>query len=118
MKLSFYLDDLTGNNGAIRLIPGSHFHRQTFAKTLRKDFQDSSAITDLYGIDGRDIPSYTVHSTPGDLIIWNFRTIHASYNGGERRRLFSLNFGEVTAGERDATQVPDKAIPMRSAVGS
>lgn len=118
VKLSFYLDDLTGSNGAIRLIPGSHFHQQTFARTLRKDFQDAASIPDLYGVDGRDIPSYTVHSTPGDLIIWSFRTIHASYNGGERRRLFSLNFGEVTAGERDAAQLPNKAIPIRSAVSS
>ena len=115
VKLSFYLDDLTGDNGAIRIIPGSHFHQQTFARTLRKDFIDSSAISDRYGIDGRNIPSYTVHSSPGDLVIWNFRTIHASYNGGERRRLFSLNFGEVTAGERDARQDMNKAIPMRTA---
>tara|TARA_B110000503_G_scaffold43274_1_gene70781 strand:- start:21187 stop:21960 length:774 start_codon:yes stop_codon:yes gene_type:complete len=118
IKLSFYLDDLTGGNGAIRIIPGSHFHQQTFAKTLRKDFLDSTVINERYGIDGRDIPSHTVQSAPGDLVIWNFRTIHASYNGGERRRLFSLNFGEVTAGDRDAAQDPNRAIPLRSATGN
>ena len=26
------------------------------------------------------------------MIAWDFRTIHASFNGGERRRLFSINF--------------------------
>ena len=31
---------------------------------------------------------------PGDVVAWNFRTIHASFNGQERRRLFSLNFKE------------------------
>ena len=115
VKLSFYLDDLTGHNGAIRIIPGSHFHNQTFAKTLRKDFKDSAKVSELYGISGGEIPSITIESTPGDLIIWNFRTIHGSYNGGERRRLFSMNFGEETAGSHDERQRPNKPIPAADA---
>lgn len=118
VKLSFYLDELSGANGAIRIIPGTHFHQQTYARTLRKDFKASAAVNELYGIDGGDIPSYTVESTPGDLIVWNFRTIHGSYNGGERRRLFSMNYGEVTPGSHDAAQVLNKPIPMRSALGN
>ncbi|MDZ7783049.1 MAG: phytanoyl-CoA dioxygenase family protein [Halioglobus sp.] len=102
IKLSFYLDDLTGENGAIRIIPGSHFHKQSFARTLRRDFDNPARIEELYGVDGRDIPSITVESSPGDLIVWNFRTIHASYHGGERRRLFSMNFGEQEPGNFDA----------------
>jgi hypothetical protein len=113
IKLSFYLDDLTGHNGAIRIIPGSHFHQQTYARTLRKDFNDPAAINDLYGIAGSDIPSYTVESIPGDLIVWNFRTIHGSYNGGERRRLFSMNFEEAVGGTYDGDQAPNKPVPMR-----
>jgi Phytanoyl-CoA dioxygenase (PhyH) len=118
IKLSFYLDDLTGGNGAIRIIPGSHFHQQTYARTLRKDFKDAAAMKDLYGIAGGEIPSCTVESTPGDLIIWNFRTIHGSYNGGERRRLFSMNFGEVEPGSHDAVQVQNKPIPIRETIGN
>jgi ectoine hydroxylase-related dioxygenase (phytanoyl-CoA dioxygenase family) len=103
VKLSFYLDDLTGESGAIRIIPGSHFHKQAFARTLRRDFDNPARIKDIYGVEGKDIPSITVESTPGDLIVWNFRTIHASYNGGERRRLFSLNYGEKEPGLFDAS---------------
>jgi len=116
VKLSFYLDDLTGDSGAIRIIPGSHFHQQTYAKTLLKAFKDPTGVSDIFGITGGEIPSVTVESTPGDLIVWNFRTIHGSYNGGERRRLFSMNFGEAVAGAHDANLVPTKPIRIRTAL--
>ena len=117
IKLSFYLDNLNRDSGAIRIIPGSHFHNQTYARTLIRDFTDASKITELYGVEGGDIPSVAIENTPGDLIIWNFRTIHGSYNGGERRRLFSLNFGEAVPGTHDGEkQKASKAIPLRSAL--
>ncbi len=117
VKLSVYLDELSGDSGAIRVIPGSHFHHQTFARTLRRDFNDPEKISDFYGVDGNEIPSITVESSPGDLIMWNFRTIHGSYNGGERRRLFSLNFGEKVPGTHDGAQIPDTPVRRRSALG-
>jgi hypothetical protein len=113
VKLSFYLDDLTGQNGAIRIIPGSHFHQQTFSKTLRRAFKEEAGIESVFGVPGGEIPSLVVESTPGDLVLWNFRTIHGSYNGGERRRLFSLNFGEKEPGTHDAGLRADKPIRMR-----
>lgn len=117
VKLSFYLDDLSGTNGAIRIIPGSHFHQQTFSRTLRRDFKNESGVEALYGIPGADIPSIVVESKPGDVIVWNFRTIHGSYNGGERRRLFSLNFGEADPGKHDASLRHDKPIKMEETTG-
>lgn len=117
VKLSFYLDDLTGQNGAIRIIPGSHFHQQTFSRTLRRAFKEESGVDSIFGIPGGDIPSIVVESSPGDLVMWNFRTIHGSYNGGERRRLFSLNFGEKEPGTHDAAQRADKPIRMREPLG-
>lgn len=115
VKLSFYLDDLTGKNGAIRIIPGSHFHQQSYARTLRKGLDGSRPVAEVFGVEGAEIPSITVESSPGDLIIWNFRTIHGSYQGGERRRLFSLNFGETVPGNHDGQQIPNKPVPIRSA---
>jgi hypothetical protein len=38
------------------------------------------------------VPSWTVDVDPGDLVVGNFRTMHASFNGGVRRRLFTMNF--------------------------
>ena len=116
IKLSFYLDDLNAESGAIRLIPGSQFHNQTFARTLNRNFHDATKISEFFGVAGGEIPSVTMENTPGDLIIWNFRTIHGSYNGGERRRLFSLNFGEAVAGTRDGQkQKASKPVQLRNA---
>jgi Phytanoyl-CoA dioxygenase (PhyH) len=96
VKLSFYLDPLHGQNGAIRMIPGSNFWQTPFAEELRRNTVDPSSIEEIYGVAPDQIPSWTLESEPGDVIAWNFRTIHASFNGGERRRLFSLNFREIT----------------------
>ena len=117
VKMSFYLDELSGQNGAIRVIPGSHFHNSTFARTLLKDLDDPTHVEDVYGVHGNDVPSVTLNSSPGDVIVWNFRTIHASYNGGERRRLFSLNFGEAVPGTHDGPDTKaSKPVLIRSAL--
>ncbi len=100
VKLSFYLDSLSGNSGAIRLIPGSNFYGESFAETLRKGLANPERIKEIYGVEGPEIPAWTLASEPGDLIVWNQRTIHASYNGEARRRSFALTFRErETPGE-------------------
>lgn len=93
-KLSFYLDPLRHDSGAVRVIPGTNHWESDYATTLRRDFQRFGEIPALYGIDGTSIPSATLDSDPGDLLLWDFRTIHSSYGGGQRRRLFTLNFRE------------------------
>lgn len=92
LKLSFYLDSLSGENGAIRMIPGTNHHTTPYANELRTKLSDPLQIEDIFGVPYNEIPSWTLASEPGDVIVWNFRTIHASLNGGERRRLFSINF--------------------------
>jgi ectoine hydroxylase-related dioxygenase (phytanoyl-CoA dioxygenase family) len=97
VKLSFYLDSLQADSGAIRVIPGTQHFRESFATALRNGFRDSTAIEEQFGVDPRDIPSIALETEPGDVVVWDFRTIHASYYGKTRRRLFSINFRENTA---------------------
>jgi ectoine hydroxylase-related dioxygenase (phytanoyl-CoA dioxygenase family) len=92
VKLSFYLDRLRADSGAIRVIPGTNFFNETFAKTVRRKLLDPDNIRNEFGVDGREIPSVPLETDPGDLVVWDFRTVHASYHGGVRRRLFSINF--------------------------
>jgi ectoine hydroxylase-related dioxygenase (phytanoyl-CoA dioxygenase family) len=97
VKLSFYLDTLRADSGAIRVIPGSQHFKESFAKALRKGFREPAEIEDQFGVAARDIPSVALETEPGDLVVWDFRTIHASYNGRVGRRLFSINFREKSA---------------------
>jgi hypothetical protein len=96
VKLSFYLDPLHGENGAIRMMPGTNHYQTEYASSLRTNLNDPLQIPDVFGVAPDEVPSWTLESEPGDVVVWNFRTIHASFNGGERRRLFSLNFRELT----------------------
>jgi hypothetical protein len=94
VKISFYLDALRGDSGAIRVIPGTNDYESEFSRSLRRTFNTPDQIAARFGVDPRDIPSITLDSDPGDVIAWDFRTIHASYYGNVRRRLFSINFRE------------------------
>ncbi len=96
VKLSFYLEPLSGTNGAIRMIPGTNFWRSEFAVAVREGVNDPAAIREVFGVEPQELPSWVLESQPGDCVVWNFRTVHASFNGNQRRRLFSLNFREAT----------------------
>jgi Phytanoyl-CoA dioxygenase (PhyH) len=95
VKLLFYLDPVRADSGALRVVPGTHYFRETFARTLRKKVEDPTAIDDELGIEPRDLPSVPVETNPGDLLVCDFRTIHASFQGGMRRRLFTMNYRQV-----------------------
>ena len=93
-KLSFYLDPLRADTGAIRVIPGTNYVREAYAKAVRSLTVDPTKIEEHFGMDPRDLPSVALETDPGDLVVWDFRTVHASYGGGIGRRLFSINFRE------------------------
>jgi Phytanoyl-CoA dioxygenase (PhyH) len=102
IKLSFYLDELNHDTGALRVIPGSHFD-STYAKKLYRGLAHEPArVRDNYGVSVEEIPSWTLEVTPGDLIVGNFRTMHGSFNGAPRRRLFTVNFSAAQGGATGA----------------
>lgn len=94
VKLSFYLDPLRADTGAIRVMPGTNFMGSPYSKAVRSRINDPAKIQEHFGVDPRDLPSLPIETDPGDLVIWDFRTVHASYYGDVRRRLFSINFRE------------------------
>jgi ectoine hydroxylase-related dioxygenase (phytanoyl-CoA dioxygenase family) len=93
IKLSFYLDELHRETGALRVIPGSHFDGTGYAGALYKHLsREPGRVYEHVGVEVDEVPAWTVDVDPGDLIVGNFRTMHASFNGGVRRRLFTMNF--------------------------
>jgi ectoine hydroxylase-related dioxygenase (phytanoyl-CoA dioxygenase family) len=97
VKLSFYLDPLDADSGAIRLIPGTNDWTSAFATQLRSDLATPDRVQQTLGVRWDEVPSWPLATVPGDLVVWNFRVIHASFGGSERRRLFSMNFREPAA---------------------
>ena len=91
IKIAFYLDPLTKNNGCLRVIPGSHKTGDSFAQELQRDLGGSQ---EKYGMSGRDIPAMALETTPGDILVFNHNTKHAAFGGGNKRRMFTMNCGE------------------------
>ena len=83
VKYIFYLDELTAEIGALRVIPGSHLLRGQ----ERGIFEDG-----VKELAGADIPAHTIETQPGDVIALDIRTWHASYGGNRNRRSFNLDY--------------------------
>jgi hypothetical protein len=99
VKLAFYLDPVGPNSGGLRMIPGTSHFRETFASTLRRSLADAKRIPDLYGVEETEIPYWSVDTEPGDVVALDFRTVHATFFGSPRRRLFTVNFREANSPE-------------------
>jgi ectoine hydroxylase-related dioxygenase (phytanoyl-CoA dioxygenase family) len=92
IKVFFYLDQLQHDAGSLRVIPGSQHLGPYTGALYRQLTKDPERVPELLGVDLDEIPSTTLEVEPGDVIVTNFRTMHGSFNGGVRRRLFTVNF--------------------------
>ena len=110
VKLSFYLDTLRADSGAIRVLPGTQYWQSPYARDLRRGFRDFGKTADVFGVESTEIPAVVVDSDPGDILIWDYRLVHASFHGLDRRRFFSVNFRE-----RQAERASDPVAPSRVA---
>ena len=80
IKVMLYLDPTTKDNGALRIIPGSH--RMPFHADLdRLQPQKGNTCPNLFGVPGSELPSYPVESQPGDVLFFNQTLCHGVFNG-------------------------------------
>jgi hypothetical protein len=105
IKLLFYLDELDGTNGALRVLPGTNDHEEDYASLVRPGLFDREKSGDRLGITVEEAPAYVIDNEPGDLVVVNFRTAHATFNSGEGRRLFSLNYRQRDHGAAEVLAV-------------
>jgi hypothetical protein len=92
IKIAYYLDPLTRDTGALRVIPGSHRLGDCFADTLQK--QSDEGYEQVMGVSGADLPAVVLETRPGDILVFNHRCKHASFGGANRRRMFTMNLFE------------------------
>jgi hypothetical protein len=88
IKIAFYLDPLTRDTGALRVIPGSHRIGEPFADELQNSIRASDQI---WGLPGSQIPAIALETTPGDILVFNHDLKHAAFGGSQRRRMFTMN---------------------------
>jgi ectoine hydroxylase-related dioxygenase (phytanoyl-CoA dioxygenase family) len=92
-----YLDPVNADTGALRVVPGSHRFNDAFANDVHRGITDSNESTlvdpaEAWGIAGPEVPAIALPSEPGDAILLNRMTAHASFGGGARRRLINAIF--------------------------
>jgi ectoine hydroxylase-related dioxygenase (phytanoyl-CoA dioxygenase family) len=102
IKTAIYLDPITAETGALRVIPGSHHLDDHFSRAISTDLLDSESSL---GVPPRAVPAVPLPITPGDVVIFDHRIRHASFGGGPARRMFAMNFfGECsTSRQRELT---------------
>jgi ectoine hydroxylase-related dioxygenase (phytanoyl-CoA dioxygenase family) len=91
IKIAFYLDSVRADSGCLRVIPGSH--REPFHGALRPLFKHrETPVVFPFGVTGAHVPAYPLESNPGDVVLFHQALWHASFGGGNQRRMFTLNF--------------------------
>jgi hypothetical protein len=88
LKIAFYLDPLTRDTGALRVIPGTHRLdlEQSWDARRARDAQE------LWGLGQKEVPCVALDTQPGDVVAFDHNLMHASFGGSSRRRMFTMNF--------------------------
>ena len=86
LKTAFYCDPVSEGRGCLSVLPGSH--HPEYSRTIYQLVD--AGIFDLNSPDvaGRQ----PLESTPGDVVAFDHRLWHASFGGGDHRRMFTFNW--------------------------
>jgi len=71
-----YLEPIGAQNGALRVLPGSH----------RPELGDAIRALGVAGMAAPALPAHVVATEPGDMIVLDEHLFHASFGGGTRRQ--------------------------------
>lgn len=87
-KMALYLDPVTADSGALRVIPGSQHYGDRFAEALQANLRGAP---ETLGMGGNQVPAIALSSNPGDVVVFSQNTKHSAWGGGNRRRMFTIN---------------------------
>ena len=88
VKVASYLDSLRRNTGALRVTPGSHNLDDRFAARVQDDI---SELEGRWGVAGDAVPALALETELGDVVVFVHNLKHATFGGGARRRMFTIN---------------------------
>ncbi len=88
IKIAFYLDPLTRDTGALRVMPGSHLRGTPYADDVMEKI---GRCQDEWGLAPDEVPAVALETNPGDIVLFNHNTKHAAFGGSKRRRMFTIN---------------------------
>ena len=104
LKVFLYLEPLDAASGALRIVPGTSHYETDFATGLRAMSLRPGGVRERFGVDPRDLPSWAIENQPGDVLLGDYRNIHAAFGAvGRARRVITLNYGEEQLEESDIT---------------
>ena len=90
-RVCLYFDKLDRENGALRVIPGSH--RRPFADHLQGLWsEDDDPGHKAFGTSSTELPCVVLESEPGDVVVFTESVYHGSFGGTARMQL-TAQFG-------------------------
>lgn len=97
VKFAAYLDPLDGQSGALRVLPGSHrspWHEQLLPIGMKNSMKDAgnpeASLKPIYHVP--DVPAFICDTQPGDVLAFDLKIWHASWNGSPNRRMLSFTY--------------------------
>ena len=91
IKITFYLDTVTKETGALRVIPGSHrpsspdYLQILYDRNYEPDFMP-------FGVSPAEVPCFPLESRPGDLVVFTENVLHSSFGGRPGRHQHAVSF--------------------------
>jgi hypothetical protein len=96
LKIAFYLEELDADSGALRVLPGTN-HLGAYRDSIYDEARTATPgdLECIFGVPEDQLPCWAIASKPGDVVVFNHTTLHANFNGGPNRRMFSLQFSQL-----------------------
>ncbi|MEE2710572.1 MAG: phytanoyl-CoA dioxygenase family protein [Gemmatimonadota bacterium] len=98
IKVMIYLTPTTREEGALRIMPGSHkapLHHAMVPVNAQKDHSSDA----IFGMPGWELPGHALESQPGDVVFFNHYLFHAVYGKTAARRYVALKFADKPVDE-------------------
>jgi hypothetical protein len=92
IKVAIYLDPLTAATGALRIIPGSH--RAPLFQELDAARGRDGGLESVYGVPPERMPAIALESMPGDVVMFDTHSWHASFGGRPGRRMIAISYAQ------------------------